>query len=219
MKKKLLILFIGGFFAATAAVGSIILSDYLIEKNAEGKVHSSIEDVQKSKVAIVLGTSAKTRRGYNNMFFVHRIKAAAELYHSGKVEYLLVSGDNSRKGYDEPSDMKKALMALGVPAEKIYMDYAGFRTWDSMVRCKKVFGQTDFIIVSQEFHNKRALYIAEHFGCTVQAYNAADAASQLSTKREYLARVKLFADILLRKSPKFLGKPIEIGKPQTDINA
>jgi SanA protein len=149
MKKKVLIassillLFFGGI------AGSLILSNYLIERNAEGKIHSDIQDLKKSTVAIVLGTSAKTSRGTNNLFFVHRINAAAELYHSGKVDYLLLSGDNGRHSYDEPSDMKKALIKLGVPASKIYLDYAGFRTWDSMVRCKKVFGQKNFIINGQ----------------------------------------------------------------------
>jgi len=211
-------LFILGLIVGVLIFCGTILSNYVIEQNAGGKIFDDVTQITKSKVGVVLGASAKTRRGTKNMFFERRIQAAANLYKSGKVEYLLVSGDNSRKSYDEPSDMKLALMALGVPAENIYMDYAGFRTWDSMIRCKEVFGQTDFIIVSQNFHNERAIYIAEHFGCNVQALNAKNVASAKSGVREYLARVKVFADIVFRKKPHFLGEKVEIGKPQTDIN-
>ena len=198
---------------------SIWLCNSMIQKNAHGKMFNNPDELQSAKVALVLGASAKTRRGWPNQFFVKRIKAAAELYHSGKVKYLIVSGDNSRKEYDEPTDMKQALMKLGVPASRIYMDYAGFRTWDSVIRCMKIFGQKDFIVVSQPFHNERAIYIAEHFGCKVQAYNAGNVNSMKNGPREKLARVKLFADMLVGKKPKFLGKSIVIGQPQTDINA
>jgi SanA protein len=194
------------------------ISNHIIESNAEGKSFNELANLERCEVGLVLGASAKNASGTKNQFFVKRIKAAAKLYHSGKVKYLVVSGDNGRKSYDEPSDMKKALMELGVPSSKIYMDYAGFRTWDSIVRCKKVFGQKKFTVVSQKFHNERAIYIAEHFGCEVQGYNASDVNSQISSKREYLARVKLFADIITKKSPKYLGANIEIGKPQKDIN-
>jgi SanA protein len=219
MKKKAYYTLAIMLLIACGILGSIVGSNRIIESSARGNNFSDISKLDNCELGLVLGASAKTRNGGDNPFFVNRIKAAAELYHAGKIKYLLVSGDNGHKSYDEPTDMKMALMKLGVPASKIYMDYAGFRTWDSIIRCKLIFGQKKFIIISQKFHNKRALYIAKHYNCDAQAYNASDVRSRVSTKREYLARVKLMVDILIKKSPHFLGKKIEIGKPQLDINA
>jgi SanA protein len=104
-----------------------------------------------------------------------RIQAAAQLFRAGKVEYLVVSGDNHVRGYDEPQDMKNGLIAAGVPAARIYCDYAGFHTLDSIVRVREVFGQTSVTVVSQEFHNRRAIFIARHRGVDAIGFNAADA--------------------------------------------
>ncbi|MNV90542.1 vancomycin high temperature exclusion protein [compost metagenome] len=136
-----------------------------------------------------------------------------ELYRAGKVKFILVSGDNSNKTYDEPTDMKNALIAAGIPASRIYLDYAGFRTLDSMERALKVFGQKEVIVVSQRFHNERAIYLGEHFGMTVYGYNAQDVAKMggFKTKtRERFARMKVFWDILFGVDSKFLGTPVNI---------
>lgn len=187
---------------------------WAIQSNAEGKIFDRVSECPKVKVALVLGTSRTNKHGNNNLYFSYRIKAAVELYRAGKVKFILVSGDNSIKTYDEPTDMKNALIAAGIPAGRIYLDYAGFRTLDSMERALKVFGQKEVIVVSQRFHNERAIYLGEHFGMTVYGYNAQDVAKMggFKTKvRERFARMKVFWDILFGVDSKFLGEPVKIG--------
>ncbi len=124
-----------------------------------------------------------------------------------------MSGDHGRMSYNESQDMKDALMKYGVPENVIYLDYAGFRTLDSVVRMNKIFGQNNFTIISQKFHNERAVFIARTEGLNAIGYNAreVDKYNGLRTKvREKFARVKLFLDMLAGKKPKFLGEPIEI---------
>jgi SanA protein len=153
--------------------------------------------------------------GRQNLFFQNRVEAAVNLFRGGKVDYLLVSGDNRKKGYDEASDMKESLMRAGIPADRIYCDFAGFRTLDSVVRARDVFCQKQVTIISQEFHNQRAIFIATHNGMDAIGFNAAEvnAYNGFKTKcREHLARVRTLLDVyLFRKSPKFLGHKIEIG--------
>jgi SanA protein len=150
-----------------------------------------------------------------NPHFVHRIDAAVELYRAGKVKHLLVSGDNHKHGYDEPTDMKKALLERGVPESAITLDYAGFRTLDSVVRAKKVFGQDCLVIVSEPFHNARALFLCRHYGIDAVAFNAEPVSTRISRwahLREYLARVKAVLDLyVFRSRPKFLGEKVPIG--------
>lgn len=199
-----LIFFVCWFFGA----------GWVIQSNAKGKVFDRVSECPKVKVALVLGTSRTNKLGNDNLYFSYRIKAAVELYRAGKVKFILVSGDNSIETYDEPTDMKNALIAAGIPANRIYLDYAGFRTLDSMERALKVFGQKEVIVVSQRFHNERAIYLGEHFGMTVYGYNAQDVAKMggFKTKvRERFARMKVFWDILFGVDSKFLGEPVKIG--------
>jgi len=158
--------------------------------------------------------------GLNNLYFSRRIDAAAELYKAGKVDCLIVSGDNHVKGYDEPSDMKESLVKAGVPADRIVCDYAGFRTLDTVVRAKKVFGLDSFIIVSQPDHVRRAVFTARGFGCDAYGYAAKDVNGRYSIKttiREQLAKIAAVADVVLRRSPKFLG-PREPLPPPASAN-
>jgi SanA protein len=125
--------------------------NYYIVKSTENRIYSEIKEIPKNEVAVVLGASKYlgVNEKYINPYFKYRMEAAAELYHSGKVKHLLVSGDNHSKNYDEPTDMKNYLISLGVPCEAITLDYAGFRTFDSMIRAKEIFGLKRFTIVSQ----------------------------------------------------------------------
>ena len=135
------------------------------------------------------------------------------MYNSKKIDFILVSGDNSHVDYDEPTDMKTDLMASGIPEAKIFLDYAGFRTLDSIVRAKQIFGQNKLTIISQPFHNKRAIYIAQHKGIEAIGYNAKDVPRNYGMKtmlREKLARTKMIFDLMFNKSPKFLGEKIAI---------
>ncbi|RSC93776.1 SanA/YdcF family protein [Tenacibaculum singaporense] len=209
-RKKVAIIFLLG---CLLVVTSIYVSNKVIINNAEGKLFNSTENISKNKVGLLLGTVKYLSDGRINLYYQFRLNAAVELYKAEKIDFILVSGDNSSQGYDEPTDFKNDLIEAGIPESKIYLDYAGFRTLDSMVRVKEVFGQTSVTIISQQFHNERALYLANHFDIEAIGYNARGVSGKKAVKvqlREYLARVKVFVDILLNVNPKFLGEPVEI---------
>lgn len=176
--------------------------------------HNKVQNIPVNHVGLVLGTSKYLRNGQVNLYFTYRIDAAEELYKSGKVEYLLVSGDNRTKNYNEPERMRRELVKRGIPNNHIILDYAGFRTLDSVIRSNKIFGQDSITIISQIFHNQRALYIARHYGINAVAFNAqnVDIARGLKTNiRELMARVKMFIDLYITdKQPYFLGDPVPI---------
>ncbi len=191
----------------------ILFANYSIGKSAESKVFSDTSNIEKNKVGLVLGTAKYLKSGYLNLYFKYRIDATVKLYKAGKIEFVLVSGDNGNTEYDEPTDFKEALIERGIPADKIYLDYAGFRTLDSVVRAKEIFGQEKITIISQQFHNERAIFLAEKKGIDALGFNAQDVSGRYGFRvrlREYLARTKVFIDILLRVKPKFLGDKIEI---------
>lgn len=176
--------------------------------------YSNIDDIPSNKVGLVLGTIKHLGDGRVNHFYQARVDAAIKLYEKGKIEYVLVSGDNSRKAYNEPEAFKEDLMKAGIPENKIFLDFAGFRTLDSVVRAKEIFGQTKFTIISQPFHNERALYLADKNNLNAVAFNAKDYSGNLAKKvkvREKLAKVKAMLDInILGTQPKYLGEKIEI---------
>ncbi|MBR0074043.1 MAG: YdcF family protein, partial [Bacteroidales bacterium] len=140
--------------------------------------------------------------------------SAAELYHNGKINRILVSGDNHIKNYDEATAMLNALVALGVPDTAIKCDYAGFSTYDSMIRAKKVWGLDKMTIISQHWHNQRALYIARSAGIDAVAFDANDLKSRKLklkyTIREWFSRTKALWNIIFNKQPHFLGQQEEI---------
>jgi SanA protein len=153
------------------------------------------------------------QNGNINLYYKYRLEAAINLYNAKKITFVVISGDNGTKSYDEPTDFKEDLIKAGIPENKIYLDYAGFRTLDSVVRIKEIFGQTAVTIISQEFHNERAIYLAEHFNIKAIGFNAKDVSGRYGIKvqiREYLARVKVFVDIIFDIEPKFLGDKITI---------
>lgn len=191
----------------------ILFANWKIPYDTKDFVYNNADSIPAQKAALVLGT-AKNIGNLPNPYFTYRIKAAAELYKAKKVKVFVVSGDNSTKDYNESNDMREALIEAGVPDSIIHMDYAGFRTLDSVVRMSEIFGQKSFIIVSQEFHNERAIFLAQHYGLEAYGYNARDVnlnRFSFRTKiRELLAKVKVFIDIVVNKQPKFLGDKIEI---------
>ncbi len=165
------------------------------------------------KTALLLGTGKTLSNGQPNAYFYNRIQAAADLYKSGKVKYIIVSGDNSQKNYNEPEDMQMALIEYGVPKDNIFLDFAGFRTLDSVVRAKEIFGQNQLIIVSQKFHNERAVFLAKQNGMQAFGYSAPDVNKYAGLKtnlREYLAKAKAYLDLLLGVEPKFGGDKVLI---------
>ena len=190
---------------------------------ARGKSYDTVESTPLRLCGVVLGAVPKVN-GRDNVYFTSRIQAATDLYKGGKLQYLIVSGDNSHNGYDEPSEMKAALIAKGVPANRVYCDYAGFRTLDSIVRAHRIFGQEQFTIISQSFHNPRALYIARRKGLVdCVAFNApgASAGSTIVMHlRELAARVWAILEVeFFKTQPKFLGEKIQIGEKHPPVDA
>ena len=191
-----------------------IYCNWNIHRTSKGYLYSSVRDIPQKRTILLLGTSRFRKGGGQNPYFTYRVDAAAELYKRGKAQYILASGDNSKTWYNEPQEMKNELIRRGVPAGAIYMDFAGFRTLDSVVRSKEVFGIEQSIIVTQEFHGKRAVYIARQYGIDAVGFNAGDVPFSYGFKtrfRELFARVKAYIDIhITGTEPKFLGERVEI---------
>jgi len=207
--------FLLAMFILFILLGITIFScHFWVELQTQASLYSDIDAIPAKKVALLLGTVKRLRHGYTNRYFQYRIDAAAQLYKAGKVKHILASGANHTRYYNEPRDMQKALMAQGVPKQAITLDYAGFRTLDSVVRCKEIFSQEDIIVVSQAFHNKRAIFIGDFYAIKVIGFNARDVPLRDDIKtpiREYLARFKAVLDLyILKTQPKFLGEKIEI---------
>lgn len=191
----------------------VFFANYTIQNSSKEFLYEDPHKIPNCKTAVVLGTSKSLSNGNPNLYFKYRIEAASELFKTGKIQHIIVSGDNSVKGYNETEDMKNDLIALGVPAEKIFEDFAGFRTLDSVVRAKEIFGQNEVIFVSQKFHNERAVFLAQKFGIKAYGFNAKDVNKYAGFKtnaREKLARAKVFVDFIFGVKPKFGGEKIEI---------
>ena len=191
----------------------IAISHLTIEGYSADRTFSDIDKIPKNKVGLVLGTASRLVEGGVNPYYAHRIEATIELFKAGKIDFVLVSGDNGSIYYNEPTTIKNDLVAGGIPEDKIFLDYAGFRTLDSVVRAKEIFGLNQVTVISQEFHNERAIYLANHKGLDAIGYNARDITGNEAIKvhfREYFARVKVFVDLLLNTQPRFYGEKIEI---------
>lgn len=213
IKKTLKRIFLIVFITFLFILSIVLFANWKIPHSTEAYIYDNTDSIPVQKAALVLGT-AKSIGNVPNLYFVYRIQAAKELYESGKVKAFVVSGDNSREDYNEAEDMRQALIDAGVPDSIIHPDYAGLRTLDSVVRMNEIFGQKSFIIVSQKFHNERAVFLARYYGLEAYGYNAKDLSlnrSSYRTKiREVFARVKVFVDIITGKEPKYLGDKIEI---------
>lgn len=189
-----------------AVFGGVLLIDRWIIWQAQDEIISDYNKVPDYDVAVVLGTSKYLGKALN-VYYRDRIESAITLYRLGKVKQFLLSGDNAHRSYNEPWTMKRDLLRAGVPESAIHLDYAGFRTLDSIIRAKKIFGSTRFLIVTQHFHCERALFIARAYNIHAQclAVTRHKVAFELQV-RELLARAKAFLDIyVIHTQPKFLG--------------
>ncbi len=205
-----------GALALVVSAGAIFGAARIVARGADREVVTEVAALPHKKVALVLGCSPRLGSGQANLFFEHRMDAAAAAWKAGKVDYLLVSGDNHVATYDEPAAMEAALVQRGVPVEKIVRDCAGFSTLDSVVRARKVFGLTECCVITQRDHAERALYLARANGIEAVAYPAADVPvlTGLRTRmRESLARVRTVLDVhVIGRQPHFLGARIVIGE-------
>ena len=188
------------------------VANWIVIEQTQNQLTSDVARLPKTKCGLLLGTSKMIKGHRLNGFFINRINAAVTLYQSGKIECLIVSGDNRTKSYNEPREMRRDLVKYGIPESAIYLDFAGFRTLDSVVRAKEIFGQDRIIIISQKQHNERAVFIANHFGIKAVGYNAAEPeySAPKTRMREYFARVKVFIDIATSQKPYFLGEKIPV---------
>ena len=210
-KKRIAIYSFIFLFLATITI--VYFCNRSVEKASRGKLYSNAQTIPYNKVGLLLGTSKYIPGGRLNLYYHFRIEAAVALVKAGKIKYLVISGDNSRKDYNEPELMRQDLIAAGVDSSIIYLDYAGFRTFDSMVRLKEIFSQIAVTVISQPFHNQRAIYIASREGINAIGFNATDVDGNVGFKvqaREKLARVKMFLDFWLGSKPKYLGKKIAL---------
>lgn len=201
------------WFALIAGLSALVIffCNRAVEVAAANNLYNDVETVPYNKVGLLLGTGKYLSNGRINLYYAYRIEAAAALVAAGKVRYLVVSGDNSRQNYNEPETMRADLIHAGVDSTRIYLDYAGFRTFDSMVRLREIFSQDSVTVISQRFHNERALYIASREGISAIGFNARDVLGNAGLKvqvREKLARVKVVLDFLTGVKPKFLGEKV-----------
>ena len=200
------------FFCVLAGTAFSIWSFRHTSNKTSTYIFSDSEKIPALKVGMVLGTSRYLSDGEANPFFSNRIQAAKLLFFSGKIRYLIVSGDNRFFSYNEPREMRRELIRAGIPDTCIFLDFAGFRTLDSVVRGGKVFGLKKFIIISQDFHNARAVYIGRHRGLHVIAFNARMPGGRMAWRvqlREYLARAAMMADLyVFDQQPYFLGEEL-----------
>jgi SanA protein len=211
MKKRLSIILLA--LGIVGIVGFIVASNSMIVAAAKGKCFQDASLVPPVRVGLLLGTSKYLSDGRINLHYQYRIDAAFKLLMLKKVEKLIISGDNSRSTYNEPEMMKHDLMQIGASESQLVCDFAGRRTLDSIVRAKRIFGQQEILIISQHFHNERALYLAQANGITAVAFDAQDPPlfQSLRTRvREVFARAKCIVDTWVNKQPKFLGPQIQI---------
>lgn len=186
----------------TLVLVTVVACDVMVRLNARHRVYDSLDSLPHNKVGLLLGTSPVTPEGDENLYFNNRIDAAVKLVEAGKVDTILASGasyDVSYGSYNETKHMRDSLIARGVPPEIIVCDSVGYRTLESIMRAKEVFGYDSLTIISQKFHNERAIYQADHHGISTVAYNAPDVHIWHKWlkihSRELLARVRLFIDL------------------------
>lgn len=194
-------------------VSVVFYCNWVIGHSTKSKLYNDINKIPYNEVGLLLGTSKYIATNRINPYYAYRIEAAVQLLKAKKIKYIVVSGDNSKMNYNEPKMMRADLIKAGVDPEVIFLDYAGFRTFDSIIRLKKVFGQKKATVISQQFHNERAIYIATREDMDVIGFNAKDVSGsggRMVHLREKLARLKVFLDFLFQTKPKFLGKKITI---------
>lgn len=199
-------------FALLLLAAVVAAVNFDVVRATERQLFSDTKLIPWNRVGLLLGTAKYEDRAKNvvNRYYQYRIDAAVQLYMAGKIDYIIVSGDASPY-YNEPELMKRDLVARGVPANRIVLDNAGFRTLDSILRCRDVFGQKSFTVISQKFHNERAIYIANHKGVQTVGYNALNGDSFFDVGvREKLARIKMMVDLVTNKRAQVYGPAVEV---------
>lgn len=206
-------MFITAMFLLVVTLALVYICNKIIIDSATGKLFSDTNAIPFNKVGLLLGTAKYLGNGIANPYYTYRIEATIKIIRDTKIKYIIISGDNGRKEYNEPEMMRADLIEAGIDSSNIFLDYAGFRTFDSMVRLKEIFGQESVTVISQQFHNERAIYTASKLGIKAIAFNAKDVSTAEGFRtqiREKFARVKVFIDFLIGTKPEFLGEKIII---------
>jgi SanA protein len=212
MRKRKIIVIVGLVIITGISLTTYFCNKIIVDA-ARSHVYTDVKSIPFNRVGLLLGTSRSLLNGRINLYYSYRIEAAATLIKEKKIKYLLISGDNGRTEYNEPEMMRADLINAGIDSSIIYLDYAGFRTFDSVKRLKEIFGQDSVTIISQQFHNERAIYIAGKEGIAAIGFNASDVSASKGFKvqlREKLARVKVFVDYIFGTKPKYLGSKVII---------
>ena len=181
----------------------VLICHFIVVGNASGRTYEDVDSVPHNRYGVLLATSPITPGGAHNFYFDNRIKAAEELYKAGKIDYIIASGGDYTKehknGCDEPAAIRDSLVVRGIPADRIILDFEGLRTINSIVKAKEVYGLDSVTLISQKYHNERAIYLADHYNLQAIGYNAEPSPIRRNriknSLREYLARVKMFIDI------------------------
>ncbi len=199
----------GAMIALAICLFCVGLIDRWVTYQTQDQLYFDVDEIPHFDVAVVLGTSKYLGRTLND-YYIHRINAAIELYQQGKINRFLLSGDNAHRSYNEPWTMKRDLLRADIPDSRIFLDYAGFRTLDSVVRAKAIFDTDDFLIISQKFHCERALYIANYYDINARCLAVPGPGPEHSNLpvrlREVFARTKAFLDLyIINTQPRFLG--------------
>ncbi|MGC7589376.1 SanA/YdcF family protein [Bisgaard Taxon 46] len=195
---------------------SLVVIDQAIGFYVRNQIYTDVNKLPYRPYGVVLGTSKYFGQNSINLFYHNRLLSTYELFSAGKVDYLLLSGDNRTHQYNEPRTMFKDLKKMGIPTEFMYMDFAGFRTLDSVIRADRVFKAHSFTIITQKFHCERALFIAKYHNIDAICFAANYPQGYHFVRfREFFARLQLLWDLLIEKEPHFLGQPEPLPSPVT----
>jgi SanA protein len=202
-----------------AVAGAMVGAWWWLDSEAEPYATDRVDAAQNADVALVLGAAPFLDDGRPNRFFEYRLDAAADLFRAGKVKYLLASGDSINPSYDETTAMKRGLVKRGVPAEAIYRDTAGVRTLDSVLRARDLYGQSRVVIVSQDFHVRRAIWLARKHGIEAFGLDAPGISpfDHLDTwVRQFPSALKAVLDVWTGSVAQYRGKPVRVGVDPAD---
>lgn len=202
-------LFTGVILLFTLLLVIVFFNHYSIQKSAKNLIYNKIEDVPHRRTAVLLGMEKKFKNGRTNRFYINRIDATVNLYRAKKIDVIIVS----RNQGNVVDEVRSDLIKRGIPKSKIILDYAGLRTYDSMYRMYKVYGQRKFMVIAQHKQNERAIYIAKKNGLNAIAFNAGEYSGYNSFRLnmiEKIERTRLFFEFLVNKKPKYSGEKVII---------
>ena len=207
--KKIVIYILG---TGIVAIIGLLCAYGIVSWHASGRTFDHVNKVPHNKFGLLLATSPITPGGAHNFYFENRIKSAEELYKAGKIDYIIASGGDYTKdhkfGCDEPQSIKDSLVAKGIPEDRIILDYDGTRTLNSIVKAKDIYELDSVTLISQKYHNERAIYLADKYGLSAIGFNAEPSPIRRNriknTVREIFARPKMFIDLIVGTYPKFL---------------